>query len=229
VGYRALGMGEVPLGDGHVAIDLHWHLVTFRADRRWFPFHTGPALRNRRLIRLGSLDVYRLSDEDTVAHTVMHAGLAGARLLIHQRDVHVVAAAAGTAAAAERLRSLRLERLASATLDRVRRTFGWDDGLFAGIRSPAWQAANAVTDALWGVLAPASWNPVPSALLSAGRPTFGATASALALQAARGAGRHARARTFTSTGGPLDAEVDAGGRRERDRYLAEVERGAFGY
>ena len=28
-GYRALGMGEVPLDDGTVAVDLHWHLVTF--------------------------------------------------------------------------------------------------------------------------------------------------------------------------------------------------------
>ncbi len=228
-GYRALGMGEVPLGDGAVSIDLHWHLVTFATDRRWFPFHTAPTLRDREPIRLGSLDVHRLSDDDTVAHTVMHAGLAGARLLIHQRDVQVVAAAAGSPAAADRLRSLGLERLASATLDRVRRTFGLPEDVLAGVRSPRWQAVNAGADAAWRALAPASWNPVPSALLSSGRPTVTATLQALAVQAARGAGRRAGARTFTSRGGPLDTDLDAGGRSERDRYLADVERGVFGY
>jgi hypothetical protein len=167
-GYRALGMGEVPLSDGAVSIDLHWHLVTFSTERRWFPFHTGAALRQRRAIRLGSVDTHRLSDDDTVAHTVIHAGLAGARLLIHQRDVEVVVAAAGRPAAADRLRSLGLERLASATLDRVRRTFGLRHDALASVRSPGWQVVNAAADAAWAAVAPASWNPVPSALLSSG-------------------------------------------------------------
>jgi hypothetical protein len=48
------------------------------------------------------------------------------------------------------------------------------------------------------------------------------------VQLGRALGRHAGVRTFTSPGGPLDVDVDAGGRAERDRFLAEIERGAFG-
>ena len=123
-GFRSLGMGEVPLHDGTVSIDLHWHLVTFTVDRACFRFHTDMLLRDRVPIELGSVATHRLSDADTLAHTVLHAGLAGARLLIHQRDVHVVASAVDGTTAARRMGDLGMTRLASATLDRVARTLG---------------------------------------------------------------------------------------------------------
>jgi hypothetical protein len=227
-GYRSLGMGEVPMEDETVAIDLHWHVVTFAADRPSFPFRTAELLERRAPIQLGSVDAHRLSDEDTVAHTVLHAGLAGARLLIHHRDVQVVAAAVDGRAAARRIEELGVARLASATLDRVERALGPLDGVVDAVGSPVWRRVNGAVDRVWGAVVPRARNPFPSALLSSGRPTATATMRAVGVQVRRALGRHTGIRTFTSPGGPLDVDVDAGGRAERDRFLTDVERGVFG-
>jgi hypothetical protein len=227
-GYRRLGMGEVPLYDGTVSIDLHWHLVTFATDRPSFGFHTAPLLRDRVPIELGSAATHRLSDADTLAHTVLHAGLAGARLLIHQRDVHVVASAVDPAAGARRLQELGMTRLAGATLDRVVRTLGPLEVARDATGAPAWRRANTAVDWAWRTALPEARNPFPSALLSAGRPTAGATARALTRQLGRATGRHLRLRTFTSPGGPLDVDLDAGGPAERARFLADIESGRLG-
>lgn len=227
-GYRSLGMGEVPLHDGTVSIDLHWHLVTFARDRRSFRVRTAELLEGRVPIELGSVPAHRLGDEDTLAHTVLHAGLAGARLLIHQRDVHVVASAVDARAASRRIDELRLTRLASATLSRVQRTLGPLDPSFSAVRAPLWEVANGAVDRAWAATRPDAPNVFPSALLSAGRPTGAATIESLGVQLGRAARRRLGLRTFTSRGGPLDVELDAGGRTERDRFLADVERGRFG-
>ncbi len=227
-GYRSLGMGEVPLHDGTVAIDLHWHLVTFAVDRTCFTFHTDALLRERVPIELGSVATHRLADADTLAHTVMHAGLAGARLLIHQRDVHVVAAAVDGAAAARRMDDLGMTRLASATLDRVARTLGPLPVALDAVRAPGWERLNTALDGAWKVALPHARNPFPSAVLSAGRSTAAATALALGRQLGRAGGRHLGMHTFTSPGGPLDTDLDAGGAGERARFLADVESGRFG-
>jgi hypothetical protein len=227
-GYRALGMGEVPMDDGTVAIDLHWHLVTFASDRAVFGFRTAELLERRVPIQLGSVSAHRLADDDTVAHTVLHAGLAGARLLLHQRDVQIVAANVDGRAAAHRMEQLGIARLGSATMARVEHTLGGLDGAPDALGAPLWRRMNSAVDYVWAHVAPKATNFFPSALLSSGRPTTPATARALVVQLARAAGRRLGMRTFTSPGGPLDVNVDAGGRAERDRFLAEVERGAFG-
>jgi hypothetical protein len=227
-GYRALGMGEVPMEDGTVALDLHWHLVTFASDRPSFGFHTEDLLARRLPVELGPVVAHRLADDDTVAHTVLHAGLAGARLLIHQRDVQVVSARVERRAAARRLNEFGVGRLGSATLARVDHTLGGDDALARALGAPLWRAVNAAVDDVWARAAPDATNPFPSALLSSGRPTAAATTRAFGVQLARAAGRRLGVRTFTSRGGPLDVDVDAGGRADRDRFVAEVERGDYG-
>jgi hypothetical protein len=227
-GYRALGMGEVPMEDGTVIVDLHWHLVTFASDRSAFGFRTAELLERRVPIELGSVDTHRLSDDDTVAHTVLHAGLAGARLLLHQRDVQVVTARVDERAAARRMEFLGVARLGSATVARVERTLGGVDGAAEALGAPLWRGVNTAVDRAWARAVPWATNPFPSALLSSGRSTMAATTRALGVQLARAAGRHLGVRTFTSPGGPLDIHVDAGGRPERDRFVAEVERGEFG-
>jgi hypothetical protein len=171
---------------------------------------------------------HRLGDDDTVAHTVLHAGLAGARLLIHQRDVQVVTERVGWRAAARRLKELGVGRLGSATVARVRHTLGGDDALARALGAPLWRVVNAAVDDVWTRAAPAAVNPFPSALLSSGRPTATATTRAFGVQLARAAGRRLGVRTFTSRGGPLDVDLDTGGRAERDRFVAEVERGEYG-
>ena len=227
-GYRALGMGEVPMEDGTVALDLHWHLVTFASDRASFGFHTAALLERRVPVELGSVSAHRLADEDTVAHTVLHAGLAGARLLIHQRDVQVVTARVDAAAAVQRMEEFGVARLGSAALARVERTLGGLHGRAEALGSPLWRGLNDRVDRLWECALPTATNPFPSALLSSGRPSAVETARAFAVQLARAAGRHLGVRTFTSRGGPLDVDLDAGGRPERDRFVAEVERGRYG-
>ena len=227
-GYRALGMGEVPMQDGTVELDLHWHLVTFASDRSSFGFRTDDLLERRMPVELGPVAADRLADDDTVAHTVLHAGLAGARLLIHHRDVQVVTARVERGAAARRMKELGVGRLGRATLARVGRTLGGDEALPRALGAPLWRAVNAAVDDVWGLAAAGAANPFPSALLSSGRPTATATTRAFGLQLARAAGRRLGVRTFTSRGGPLDVDVDAGGRAERDRFVAEVERGVYG-
>jgi hypothetical protein len=227
-GYRSLGMGEVPLHDGTVSIDLHWHLVTFAVDRASFVFPTDRLLRERVPVELGSVATHRLSDADTLAHTVLHAGLAGARLLIHQRDVHVVASAVGSDAAVRRMDDVGMTRLASATLNRVARTLGPLPVPLDAVRAPGWKRLNATLDRAWATALPQARNPYPSAVLSAGRSTSLATARALGRQLGRAGGRHLGLRTFTSPGGPLDTDLDAGGAGERRRFLADIERGRFG-
>jgi hypothetical protein len=227
-GYRALGMGEVPLEDGTVALDLHWHLVTFASDRSSFGFHTEDLLDRRVPIELGPVVAHRLDDDDTVAHTVLHAGLAGARLLIHQRDVQVVTARVEHRAAVRRMKELGVGRLGSATLARVGHTLGGDEALPRALGAPLWRTVNAAVDAVWARAVPGATNAFPSALLSSGRPTATATTRAFGVQLARAAGRRLGVRTFTSPGGRLDVDLDAGGRPERDRFVADVERGEFG-
>jgi hypothetical protein len=221
-------MGEVPMEDGTVIVDLHWHLVTFASDRSDFGFRTAELLERRVPIELGSVATHRLSDDDTVAHTVLHAGLAGARLLLHQRDVQVVTARVDQRAAARRMEALGVARLGSATVARVERTLGGLDGTAEVLGAPLWRSVNTAVDRAWTRAIPWATNPFPSALLSSGRSTAAATTRALGVQLARAAGRHLGVRTFTSPGGPLDIHVDAGGRPERDRFVAEVERGEFG-
>src|SRR5262249_36275440 len=79
-GYRSLGLGEGPMENGTVAVGLHWHLVTFAADRPSFPFHTAELLERRVPIELGSVATYRLAARGTGAPTVPHTGCGGARL-----------------------------------------------------------------------------------------------------------------------------------------------------
>ena len=67
-GFRSLGLGEVPLGDGTVTLDLHWHLLTFEKDRRVFAFPTSDVLDRRVEVSLGSVSAWSLAADDTVSH-----------------------------------------------------------------------------------------------------------------------------------------------------------------
>jgi hypothetical protein len=228
-GFRALGMGEVPLADDSVTVDLHWHLLPFARDRRSFSIPTGGVLDRRVAVDLGSVPVWSLADDDMLAHVVLHAGLAGARFLLHLRDVHMVGTRVDTATAAARMRLIGMERLAAATMDRVERLLGpiAAPPMASALHHPAWRTLNGAVDAAWAVINGNTDKPYPSTLLASARATGAATVAEVARQGVTSVRRHTGRRTLTTPGGPLDWEVDAGGGAERDRFLREVEGGAY--
>jgi hypothetical protein len=228
-GLRRLGLGEVPLVDDTLMIDLHWHVVALERDRRAFAFRTADLLDRRVPIEIGGVGAWALADADLAAHTVLHALLNGAHLLLHLRDVHL-AAALDWPAALERCRQARLGPGAAAVVDRAERVLG----PIPHAASPdvlggrAWRRLNAVVDGTWTRLAPGATNPFPSAVVMSGRATAGATAVELGRHGVDAVRRRLGRPTITSPGGPLDFDVDAGGSRERDRYLRDVATGTFG-
>jgi Uncharacterised nucleotidyltransferase len=229
-GLRAVGMGEVPLTDGRVTIDLHWSLVNFERERRQVRLDTCALLERRIVVQLGSVTAPTLSPEDTFAHLVLHTGLAGARLLVHLSDIHVVGAAIDWSAAMARLADLRLDRMAAVVIDRSERILG---PLNAEPRAPSlgndpWRAVNAAVDRLWGMVAPGAVNPLPSFLVAATREGTVETARQLQFGVGTSIRRRLGLPTLASPGGVLDWDVDAGGPGERARYFADVERGRLG-
>jgi len=227
-GFRALGMGEVPLTDGQITLDLHWHVLPFEKDRRAFAFRTADILRRRLPVTFETTPAWAPADDDLVSHVTLHAALAGARRLVHLRDIQVVASAVDWAAGVERMRAIGMDRPASAAIDRVEQLLG---PLGAGRRAPAlghpgWRALNSTVDAAWRLTTEAK--PFPSVLMAAGRESWRATVGETGRQLATAARRRVGLRTLTTEGGPLSWTRHAGGSAERDRYFHDVEAGSYG-
>ena len=153
-GVRSLGLGELPLRDDTMVVDLHWHLVTFAHDRCQLPLHTAELMAHRVPLALGSVPAWSLADDDVLAHLILHTATTGGRQLIHLRDVHVVASAVDWPAASEQIRLLGLERTGAAVLDRSERLFGpaGPDPRAPDLHHAPWRAANAGFDRAWIVL-----------------------------------------------------------------------------
>jgi hypothetical protein len=228
-GFRALGMGEVPLVDEDVTIDLHWHLVTFARDRRVLRLPTDELLSRRVPVQLGSVDASTLADDDSLAHVSLHAGLAGARLLVHLCDVRAIATQLDWKAAVARLRDLGLDGVTAAVFERTGRVLGrpGPDEL-ALLGEGGWTRANAMVDRIWARYVPQARNPLPAFLIAATRPTMAATAREVVANTVTSLRRRVGLATSTSPGGPLDLDLDRGGPAERDRFVREVEAGVYG-
>jgi hypothetical protein len=231
-GLRSVGAGEIALVDERIMIDLHWHVVALERDRRPLRFRTADLLQRRRPLELGSVPAFSLDDADMLGHAVLHAQLNGAHLLLHLRDAHLVAGGVDWPSAARRLTERRVDRAAAAILARAERVLGpagaGGTALAPTLGHPGWRGLNRAADAAWAEL-PGVPNPFPSALVIASRPTALATAGEVLVRS----GGAIRARlgrpTVTRSGGPLDPDVDGGGRAERARYFRDVEQGAFGW
>jgi hypothetical protein len=231
-GFRQLGVGEIPLDDGSVVIDLHWHLVGLGAQRSQVDLPTLDLLERGVEVDLGGTTVRTLCDVDTLVHLCCHDALAGAQSLMHLRDVHLVASELPDRIVRDRLIETRTARLAAVVLDRVERTFGQ---LGAAPMSssvtgdPGWIALNRVIDRLWAATPAAGWTPYPGALAGAGRSTARATFRAAAHDLAESVRAHLGRPTLVSPGGPLDWTVQAGGDVERERFFDEVAAGSYGW
>lgn len=87
------GVGEIPLVDGSVWIDLHWHVVGLERSRRDLRIDSVAMLERRRRIPFGDGTVSIFGEVDEVLHLALHAGLSGGGRLAWLRDIRVVSAA----------------------------------------------------------------------------------------------------------------------------------------
>ena len=232
-GFRRMGVGELPLDDGNVVVDLHWSLLGLGRHRRDLDLSADRLVARRVEVSLGGRGVPTLDDEDTLVHLCCHAALAGAQLLSQLVDVHLVARTVDPDRLRVRLDEAGATRLAAVVLARSERVFGpataFGPPLADRIAAPAgWSAVNRVVDRTWPTVARASWTPFPGSLVRAGRRSVPATARAVATELAASARAHLGLRTEVTEGGPLDWSCERGGASSYRRYLDEVASGGFG-
>ena len=124
---------------------------------------------------------------------------------------------------------LGVDRIAGVVLERARSVFGAvGDGELADLDAGGWARLNTGVDAIWARLGSVTRNPLPAFLIASTRPTMPATAEKLGSNTMTSLRRRVGMSTMTSPGGPLDLDCDAGGAVERERFLREVEAGAYG-
>ncbi len=76
-------------------IDLHWHLLIERRDRRVVRLDTARLLERSHCVRLGRTDVPALDHLDQLVHLFVHAGLSGGHYLQWSLDLWFAQAALG--------------------------------------------------------------------------------------------------------------------------------------
>lgn len=144
-------VAEVPLGDGRVTVDLHWHLISMGADRRDIQLPEDDLFERAREVTMGSAPVLTLDPEDTLLHVCINCGLDGARRLLQLADVDVIVRSdrIDWHVFADRARAARAHALCSAVLQRARTLLGTPIRPAALGRLepfPGWLVANAVID-----------------------------------------------------------------------------------
>ena len=120
-GFLDYGVGEVPLGDYHMTIDLHWHPVALERLRRNFRWDVDAMLDRRATFDAMGGALPTLDPVDTLLHLCSHAGLGGVRRLIWFSDID--AAVRGHeidwTEVVDRARATGLSTLTATVLDRV--------------------------------------------------------------------------------------------------------------
>lgn len=230
-GFRERGVGEVPLDDGAVVIDLHWHLLGLAEQRRAVHLPTSQMLDRSVPIQLGRVSARTLDDADTLVHLGVHHAFAGARYLVQLMDLHLMAREVDRDVVLSRLHAAGATRLVGTALDRAERLFGPVGLDFVAaeiVRDPVWLGLNRAVDRAWALTRPGASTPFPGALIATGRADRGATARAIAASVVSSLRSRVGATTVVSKGGPLDWEVDAGGRVAYEQFLDEVSSGTYG-
>lgn len=86
-GFLAHEVAEVPLADGPVIVDLHWHPIAMGAHRRDIHLDEGALFNRAQQLKVGATDVATFGPEDTLLHLCVNNGLGGARRLLQLVDV----------------------------------------------------------------------------------------------------------------------------------------------
>ncbi len=81
------GASEFVMSRGPVDVDLHWHLVYARYDRRYFGIDPEVMLERARSVVVAGRPVTTFDTEDTLLHLAVHASRAGAHRLIWFKDI----------------------------------------------------------------------------------------------------------------------------------------------
>lgn len=226
-GFARYGVAELPVQDGVTRIDLHWHLIGCRHDRRPFAVRTGELLARVRPVDLGGgLVVPGLDHVDELIHVALHAGLGGGRRLSWLLDVAALVADGPIDGddLVRRCERMRVGVLVGQVLDRAHRMVGAEvDPEVVGALTPA--AALAARRALDERPPPLGRLPhtVAAALpLSMGRDgyaaTFAATVEALGARFRAFRGRPDRW-DVEDPDSPIGRFTDAGGPQGRAAYL----------
>lgn len=81
--------GELHLGSSTgVVMDLHWSVVNDARTRAAFPVRSEALLARRRSVRIGTMDVPTLDQEDLLLHACLHLALTTSDRLVRLLDVH---------------------------------------------------------------------------------------------------------------------------------------------
>ena len=78
---------ELQMHRGSVNLDVHWHMVFARWERRFFSIDPAAMLANARLVVVGGHEVPTFDAVDTVLHLGLHASRAGGHRLIWSKDI----------------------------------------------------------------------------------------------------------------------------------------------
>lgn len=235
---RRLEAGELNLvGPGGAAVDLHWHLLFNREDRRRFHIDMDELIGRARSVEVGGLIVLTLDQADTLIHLALGACAEGGDRLSWLKDIEqsIVHDHPDWGAVIERSRAWGVNLAVGTMLLRVRRTFSApipDEVLHELVPSRAWRQTLSALDQLFPPER-SRGRGTPATLVA--RSTRRAVSSTLSTVAQGGTRRLSR---FLRTGDPRRSALKDdptspasllypdGGERERELFLEHLSRHA---
>ncbi len=146
-GFLDHGVGEVPMGEFRMVIDLHWHPIALRASRRDFRWNVPAVIERRSEFAGPEGPLPTLDPVDSLIHLCSHTGLSGARRLVWLSDVDIVARSGQVdwAELVTRARLVGVATMCAAVLDRTRQLLDTPlpDGLVRELSGvPGWITLN---------------------------------------------------------------------------------------
>ena len=232
-GFLEHGVAEVPLADRRGVVDLHWHPIALRADRRALRLDPEALFERAMRVDVRGTEIDTFDPEDTLLHLCVNAGLGGARKLLQLVDVDRVVRRLDIDwdVFVDRSHDGALDALCAGVLQRTCALLGTPiaESVLERLEPfPGWLLVNQVVD---GRRSPRRLDRgIASGLvLAGGRATPWRTTAAMVRRAREAARAKLGKPRLTDPGGGLDWRHSAGAARDavdRGSYLAWVEASA---